>query len=190
MRLKTRTLILPGLDNSGPEHWQSIWENENPDFKRVLQREWKSPDRLEWVAALHREISSSPVPATLVAHSSACALVAHWASVHSGPVRGALLVAPSDPEAESYPKGPTGFSPMPLQPLPFRTIVVASMNDEYVTPERARFFAERWGARIEFTGPAGHINSASRLGRWPAGFALLQELLDMESLPRTTEPDR
>jgi hypothetical protein len=177
MRLKTRVLILPGLYNSGPEHWQSIWEKENPGFTRVLQRDWDSPDRAEWVSALHMEISSSPLPATLVAHSSACALVAHWASVHSGPVRSALLVAPSDPEAESYPKGPTGFSPMPLTRLPFRTIVVASTNDGYVTPERAGFFAERWGARIEFIGPAGHINSASRLSRWPAGFALLQELL-------------
>jgi predicted alpha/beta hydrolase family esterase len=177
MRLTTRVLILPGLYNSGPGHWQSLWEKENPDFKRVLQREWESPDRAEWVAALHQEISSSPLPATLVAHSSACALVAHWSSVHSGPVRGALLVAPSDPEAESYPKGPTGFSPMPLTRLPFRTIVVTSTNDEFVTPERGRYFAERWGARIEFIGPAGHINSASGLGRWPAGFALLQELM-------------
>jgi predicted alpha/beta hydrolase family esterase len=66
---------------------------------------------------------------------------------------------------------------MPLALLPFRTIVVASTNDEYVTPERARFFAERWGARIEFIGPAGHINSASGLGRWPAGVALLRELM-------------
>jgi predicted alpha/beta hydrolase family esterase len=79
---------------------------------------------------------------------------------------------------------------MPLTRLPFKTIVVASTNDEYVTPERARYFAERWGARIEFIGPAGHINSASGLGSWPAGFALLLELPGMESQPRTTVPER
>jgi uncharacterized protein len=189
MGRNTRVLILPGLYNSGPEHWQSIWEKENPEFKRVLQRDWDSPDRAEWVATLHQEISSSSVPATLVAHSSACALVAHWASVHTGPVRSALLVAASDVEAASYPHGPTGFSPMPLIRLPFRTIVVGSTNDEYVTPERSSFFAERWGARIEFVGPAGHINSASRLGRWPAGFALLQDLLRVDP-GEDREPER
>jgi predicted alpha/beta hydrolase family esterase len=66
---------------------------------------------------------------------------------------------------------------MPLLRLPFRTIVVASTNDGYVTAERAAYFARCWGARIEFAGPAGHINSASGLGSWPEGFALLQELL-------------
>ncbi len=175
--MKTRVLILPGLYNSGPAHWQSVWEKENPGFTRVVQRDWDTPVRSEWVARLQEVISSSPAPAILVAHSSACALVAHWASAHTGPVRGALLVGPSDVEADTYPKGTTGFAPMPLDPLPFRTIVVASSNDEYVSPERARFFAGRWHARIEFVGAAGHINSDSGLGRWPEGFALLQELL-------------
>ena len=29
-------LILPGLYNSGPEHWQSHWERAHPEFRRVL----------------------------------------------------------------------------------------------------------------------------------------------------------
>jgi uncharacterized protein len=173
----TRVLILPGINNSGPRHWQSLWERENPDFKRVQQREWDAPVRAEWVERLQNEISSSDVPATLVAHSSACALVAHWASHHTGPVRGALLVGPSDPEAASYPPGPRGFAPMPLIRLPFRTIVVASTNDYYVTAERAAYFAQCWGSSITFVGNAGHINSDSGLVSWPEGFALLRELL-------------
>jgi uncharacterized protein len=183
--LNARVLILPGLYNSGPGHWQSIWEKENPAFTRVDQRDWDTPDIAEWVERLHEQISASTMPAVLVAHSSACALVAHWAAAHRGPVHGALLVGPSDPEAESYPKGTTGFSPMPLAPLPFRTIVVASTNDEYVTIERARFFAGRWGARFEIVGNSGHINSDSGLGRWPAGFALLKELIDGIDQERT-----
>ena len=179
--MKSRVLLLPGLYNSGPEHWQSIWEKELPAFTRVIQREWDTPDRAEWVERLHKEISSSSVPAILVAHSSSCALVAHWAAAHTGPVSGALLVGPSDPEADSYPKGTTGFAPMPLNALPFPAIVVASTNDEFVTIERARFFAGRWGARIEIIGEAGHINSASGLGRWPRGLALLQELVSGET---------
>jgi predicted alpha/beta hydrolase family esterase len=32
--------ILPGLYNSGPQHWQSLWESANPDFVRVDQDVW------------------------------------------------------------------------------------------------------------------------------------------------------
>ena len=116
----------------------------------------------------------------LVAHSSACALVAHWAAAapaaHRSRVVGALLVAPSDPEGPHYPVGPSGFAPMPLLPLPFRTIVVASRNDDYVSLERARSCADAWGSTFVDVGSAGHINSASGLGAWPAGYALLEGL--------------
>jgi len=87
-----------------------------------------------------------------------CALVAHWAarSRQFAKVRGALLVAPTDVEAPSYPPGTTGFAPMPLAKLPFPSIVVSSTDDEYVRP--------------------GHINSASGLPAWPEGFGFVEEL--------------
>ncbi len=87
----------------------------------------------------------------LAAHSLGCCTVAHLARdaapAELARVRGALLVAPSDVEAPSYPAGTKGFAPMPLARLPFASIVVGSSNDEYVAPERARFFAGSWGAR-------------------------------------------
>ena len=169
-------LILPGLYNSGPDHWQSRWESTNPEFRRVMQDDWERPRCADWITRLDAAILATP-DAVLVAHSSSCALVAHWAgTAGSGRVRAALLVAPSDPEAASYPAGPTGFAPMPLAQLPFPSIVVASTDDQYVTAERARTFAGAWGSRFVSVGAAGHINSASGLGDWPAGFALLQEL--------------
>ena len=169
-------LFLPGLYNSGPDHWQTRWESAHPEFRRVMQDDWERPRCADWVARLGAAILDTP-DAVLVAHSSSCALVAHWvAGGGSGRVRGALLVAPSDPEAASYPAGPTGFAPMPLRRLPFPSIVVASTNDPYVTVERARTFAEAWGSRLVTVGEAGHINSQSGLADWPAGFALLQEL--------------
>ncbi len=183
-----RVLILPGLYDSGPEHWQSRWESEHPAFVRVRQRDWETPDRAEWVATLAAAIDASPEPAVLVAHSLACCLVAHWAAAlgdgsrmpltpRMPQVKAALLVAPSDVEAPSYPAGTTGFAPMPLAPLPFLSIVVASTDDFYISVERAERFAAAWGSRFAVVGALGHINSASRLGSWPAGFALLQELL-------------
>jgi serine hydrolase len=169
-------LILPGLYNSGPEHWQSRWELTHPAFRRVLQQEWERPRCADWVARLEDAVVHTP-DAVLVAHSSACALVAHWVSSEpKGRARAALLVGPSDPEAPSYPRGPVGFDPMPLARFPFPSILVASTDDPYVTVARAQAFATAWGSRLTLVEGAGHLNSASGLGDWPAGHALLEQL--------------
>lgn len=169
-------LILPGLWNSGPDHWQTRWELAHPDFRRVVQDDWERPRCADWVARLEEATLRTP-DAVLVGHSSACALVAHWvASGPKGRARAALLVGPSDPEAESYPRGPVGFAPMPLVRLPFPSVVVASTDDPYVTVERATTFATAWGSVLKRVEGAGHLNSASGLGEWPAGFAVLEEL--------------
>jgi len=176
----TKTLILPGLSNSGPEHWQSRWEAMDSRCERVQQAEWDAPRCSDWMARLDAAVAASAEPVVLVGHSSSCALVAHWARSASpeqrARVRGALLVAPSDPDGPAYPAGPTGFSPVPLERLPFPSIVVISRDDIYVTPERAAEYATAWGSRVVDIGAAGHINSASGLGDWPAGRALLDEL--------------
>jgi len=180
MSATPRVVLIPGLWDSGPEHWQTCWKAEHPSFVRIRQRDWETPDRQEWVETLHQAIVADPGPVVLAAHSLGCCLVAHWAAAADpsrGNVQGALLVAPSDVDAPTYPSGTTGFVPMPLSPLPFPSIVVASTDDEYLDLARAERFAAAWGSRLEVVGPLGHINSASRLGSWPRGFALLRELL-------------
>jgi predicted alpha/beta hydrolase family esterase len=169
-------LILPGLYNSGPEHWQSYWERAHPEFRRVEQDDWETPRCEDWVARLEDAVREAGLDTVLVAHSSSCALVARWTETTKLKVRGALLVAPSDTDAPSYPEGPAGFNPMPLNRLPFPSIVVASTDDPYVTLERAEEFARAWGSELVNIGPAGHLNSASGLGDWPVGFALLERL--------------
>jgi predicted alpha/beta hydrolase family esterase len=69
------------------------------------------------------------------------------------------------------------FSPLPLRPLNFPSIVVASDNDPYITVPRALQFSEAWGSRLENIGDAGHINTDSGFGEWPEGEKLLSELL-------------
>jgi serine hydrolase len=174
------TLILPGLFNSGPDHWQSHWERRDPACVRVEQREWDAPRREDWVETLDAAIANASGPVVLVGHSSACPLVAHWTrtATHAqcARVRGALLVAPSDPDGPAYPKGPTGFGPVPLDRLPFPSVVVASEDDVYVTIERAREYASAWGSAFVNVGRKGHINSASGLGEWAEGYALLAQL--------------
>lgn len=177
--MTVRVLILPGLFNSGTEHWQSHWEQRYSGLHRVRQDDWETPVCIDWVQNLHKKITKSERPVVLVGHSLACTLIARWAQQHpkeARRVRGALLVAPSDTEAESYPAGTTGFSPMPLNPLPFDAITVASTNDPYVTRERAEAFSQAWGSELVWLENAGHINGDGGYGAWPQGIELLFKL--------------
>ena len=187
----TRTLILPGLHNSDSGHWQSHWEAGDPTMKRVIQDNWETPHCADWVARLGEALAYTGPDILLVAHSAGCALVAHWAvGCQRGCVRGALLVAPSDPEAASFPAGAPGFAPIPLLRLPFPSIVVASPNDPFVTGARAQTFASAWGSKFVMIGEAGHINTASGLGDWPKGLALLRSIREaQQSKPRAARRD-
>jgi len=169
-------LTLSGLWNSGPQHWQTHWERKHPAWQRVAHRDYNAPERDEWVDELDAAIATSEGTPVLVAHSLACVLVAQWAKSDS-PLRiaGAFLVAPSDIEAASYPVPVNGFAPMPLEKLPFPSIVVASSDDPYVSIERARQFASAWGSKFVEIGPAGHINGDSGYGAWAEGEKMLAD---------------
>lgn len=166
----TTVIIVPGLGDSGPEHWQTLWERTHPSYRRVRQRDWNHPNAREWVDTLDREIRRAPSPALLVGHSLGCATIVEWAQRYWDDVRGALLVAPADTDHHSF------FNAVPLQPLPFPSILVASENDPYLELERARWFARHWGSHLVNLGPAGHINVESGFGPWAAGEKLLEEL--------------
>lgn len=133
---------VPGLRNSGPQHWQSEWEKTNPTkFIRVQQENWEAPNKELWVKALLELIETIHEPVVLTGHSVGCATIVHAAAQQGEKILGALLVAPSDVESENYPTYITGFSPLPLRKLPFLSTVVASTNDHVVTLERARYFS-------------------------------------------------
>jgi len=106
--------------------------------------------------------------------------VAAWAAVsrHTARIRGALLVAPGDVERADLREHMPGWAPVVRQRLPFPSVLVASGNDPYCSPERAHELADAWGARRVDLGAAGHINADSGLGDWPQGHALLQELMN------------
>jgi predicted alpha/beta hydrolase family esterase len=170
------TLIMPGIGNSDHVHWQTLWEFANPEFFRVQQRNWNRPVCDEWVDRLEQTVAETRENPVLVAHSLGCLCVAHWAACTSLKIKGALLVAPPNPEEAYFPSEATGFSPVPLGSFGFPSIVVASSNDPYGSLEFARSCAARWGSRFVNIGAAGHINSESGLGEWAEGFGLYQEL--------------
>jgi uncharacterized protein len=173
-------LIIPGLGDSGPRHWQSLWEASHPEYRRVRQTEWERPRCSDWVSNLETAISAANQPVVLVAHSMGCVAVIHWAATTgnvNNRVAAALLVSPPDVEAETIPAGSTGFAPCPLIRLPFKSIVVASTNDPFATLERAKTFAGAWGSGLVILESAGHINAASGHGPWPEGEGLLDGLM-------------
>ena len=172
-------LILPGINDSGPEHWQSRWERALPGARRVKQSDWDSPACADWVATLGRAVADVPGDIVLVAHSLGCLLVAHAVAARAltPSVRGALLVAPPDPDAPAFPDIATGFRPLPLRRLPFPSVLVASESDDYSSIEFSARVADAWGSRFVNAGRAGHLNAASGLGDWPAGRAYLDDLL-------------
>src|SRR5690242_6155145 len=112
--MATSVLIVPGYSNSGPEHWQSLWEREHPDYRRVVQRDWYRPERAAWVSALSAAVAQAAHPVVLVAHSLGCITVAYWAAQHQQPIRGALLVAPTDTDDPDFAVDTGGFAPVPL----------------------------------------------------------------------------
>lgn len=174
--MNTSALILPGIGNSDSVHWQSLWQKANPSFVRVQQRDWDHPVCNEWLAVLEKSVAQFGDGAVLIAHSLACLLVAHWVARTHLKIKGALLVAPPNPDGPSFPKEATGFSPLPLKPFAFPSIVVASVNDPYGSFEFAQAIASAWGSHFVSAGAVGHINSHSGLGEWREGFTLFQQL--------------
>jgi uncharacterized protein len=172
----SKILLHPGLWNSGEAHWQSHWE-KTYGFERILQDNWDTPVCAEWIARLDEIVlQNNPEQVILVGHSLACATIVFWAKQYNRRIKGALLVAPSDTEGPVYPDCTTGFQPMPLHPLPFPSIVINSLDDVYVSPERARQFAQAWGSELVEIDGYGHINSDSNLGLWPFGYDQLLRL--------------
>jgi len=173
----SRYYIIPGLGNSGPAHWQTYFERQLTGCTRIEQHEWDAPACEDWIATIDKELESAdPSSVVLIAHSLGCATIAHWAKRYGRKIKGALLVAPSDLESPGYTFPVTGFTPVPLYPLGFKTIMVASSNDPWISMERATFFASHWGSELIDIGDAGHINAASGFGEWPQGIELLSKL--------------
>jgi predicted alpha/beta hydrolase family esterase len=169
-------LTIPGLYNSGPEHWQSRWDRELPDCHRVGQREWESPRREDWVANIDAALNHGKPPYYLVGHSLGCIAIAYWAQTSRRHIAGALLVAPADTEQHDFPPDPKGFRPLPTRRLPFPTILVASEDDPWLALSRAESIAKNWASRFVNIGRAGHISGAN-VGSWAEGKRLLRELM-------------
>ncbi|PZE25566.1 alpha/beta hydrolase [Curtobacterium sp. MCLR17_055] len=200
-------VIVPGIWNSDPDHWQSVWEREReqqdehderiqhdhrpqqPAAVRIAPTSWSDPDPDDWCAAISTAVASCPEPPVLIAHSLGVLAVADWlATTADAPalVAGAFLVAPPDPLGDTFPDEASGFvapRPVPLaQRVPTRLVV--SDDDPYCSADRALVFADAMGADVVRVGALGHVNVASGVGDWPAGRELLRAFEDGLRPPR------
>jgi predicted alpha/beta hydrolase family esterase len=176
-------LMVPGLRDHVPEHWQTLLEGRLSKAASVPPLEHDKLSCAARVAALDAALAKIDGPVILVAHSAGVMITVHWAQQHSRRIHGALLATPADletPLPEGYPALDTlaqaGWLPIPAKPLPFPGIVAASRNDPLARFERVAAMAQSWGSRLVDLGEVGHLNPAAGFGEWPMAETLIHEL--------------
>src|SRR4030095_7934126 len=176
-------LIVPGLRDHVPGHWQTILEQKLPKAVSVPRMERDRLSCAAWVDMLDRSLAQIDGPVVLAAHSAGCTIVVHWAQRYRRRIKGALLATPPDfesPLPEGYPTREVlqenGWLPTPRTRLPFPSIVAASANDPLGRFERATALAGRWGSHLVDLGNVGHLNPAAGYGEWPRAEELIREI--------------
>jgi uncharacterized protein len=172
--VRTPLLILPGRNNSGPQHWQTLWQKRVADASRLETANWTDPDLDDWLSALDGAVESCPAPPILVAHSMGCLLSVCWAHRHRPvlSIAGAFLVAPPNFKRDGFPS--PSFTQIPESPLPYPALVIASTNDPYCPIDVAAGLAKSWEAGFVSVGPRGHISTEPGNGDWQEGWHLLE----------------
>lgn len=172
--MESPVLLVPGIGNSGAQHWQSRWRQNHAGLSCIVVDNWDQPDCQHWVAAIERAVQACGAHTRIAAHSLGCLAVAHWAaSAGRSPIAGALLVAVPDPAGPAFPAQAHGFTPLPQRRFSFPSLIVASDNDPYAGMAHTERCAQAWGSRLQRVGKLGHINADSGLGDWEQGWALL-----------------
>jgi uncharacterized protein len=161
--LHARLLVVPGLNDSGPAHWQSWLQSLHRDALRVRQRDWSEPDLDRWagriVSTMERDDKARWVVA---AHSFGCLALGRLAALRPDlPIEAALLVAPADPDRF----GVAGL--LPQTALPYTSTLVGSRTDPWLSAAKARLWSLRWRSHFVDLGDAGHINAEAGFGPLP-----------------------
>jgi predicted alpha/beta hydrolase family esterase len=166
-------VMIPGLNNSGPGHWQTLWE-PLLGADRIVQRDWSRPSVDHWADAVTQHLEARRRPSVLIAHSLGCLAVASaWPRIKDC-ARAVLFVAPANPYH---------FSPRPpVHRIGVPSSLLASRNDRWLAFEKAQNLARLWGSDLVDMGSVGHINVDSGHGHWPDGWRQLGDLLKRSEL--------
>ncbi|PJZ53771.1 RBBP9/YdeN family alpha/beta hydrolase [Leptospira adleri] len=171
-----RTFLIPGISNSGPEHWQTQWENLH-GFIRIQQENWENPRYSVWEESLVRQIEKTEGSenSILIGHSLGCLLIAKSLDRISDRIRGVFLVAPPDPKSPVFPKGLEEFAEFPQKSLGTKGLLLFSENDPYASVPFSEKLGRLWNLETICVGELGHINSQSDLGSWENGFQIFSD---------------
>jgi len=150
----TGVIIVPGLGNSGAQHWQTQWQQRLPNAARIVLSQWQQPDLQSWVDATITAANRFD-DSYIVAHSFGCLATVVALQELRDRVRGVLLVAPADPDKFKL------AEILPHSTLPVLGVVVGSLSDPWLTWRKAQLWAQRWELPIFCAGDAGHINIES-----------------------------
>ncbi|MDQ1453177.1 MAG: serine hydrolase [Acidobacteriaceae bacterium] len=186
----THFLIQPGWQNSGPHHWQSLWEGQlGHAAQRVPQQDWTVPESNAWTSVLEQTIRRTAPPVIILAHSIGC--MATVFAIMKAPVAAVVLVAPADAERSNAPGALHTFTPIPMEPLATPALLVASDSDPYCTLDRAEAFAQAWKADLEIVTGGGHINADAGFGPWSDGWLMVGTWLRRHGLgwPKSESTD-
>lgn len=164
-------VLVPGLRDSGPAHWQTHWEMPLA-ARRVVQDDAHVGELERWSARVVEVASRGRRDVVLVAHSFGCLAAVHAAPRLVARLRALMLVAPASPS-----KFDVGSKLRDTLDVP--SLLVASHDDPWLDFDDARALARRWSSRLHDLGHAGHINSESGYGPWPEGRELLTALVDV-----------
>ncbi|MBV8503922.1 MAG: alpha/beta hydrolase [Paucibacter sp.] len=158
-----RLLIVPGLNDSGPAHWQTWLQQQYPDSRRVVQRDFERADLQRWSERIQSTLETAGGDDWIaVAHSfGVLALVDHLSAHIASPIREVLLVAPAEPDRFGL------AELLPHHRLAVQSTLVASQNDPWMTFGSAQRWAARWGSNLVNLGRVGHINAESGFGPFP-----------------------
>ena len=168
-------LVIAGHEGPGDAHWQSRLIAKLSAARLVEQDDWFYGSLDVAVNKLAAAVAEATKPVAFVAHSAGTILIAHAIPTLRvqgllGRIKGGFLVAPPNEQSLRALHGiDPKFVPIPRDPLPFPSALIASSNDPHSSLEDSSDLALAWGSKLVEAGPAGHINTASGLGPWPEG---------------------
>jgi uncharacterized protein len=177
-----RVLIVPGLHDSGPAHWQTWLASHFRHALRVQQDDWAQPDLGRWAARIGETIACDPHARWIaVAHSFGCLALAQHLAGAPGAVQAALLVAPADPDRFGL------AAQLPQDRLAVPSVLVGSDSDPWMSAGRARAWARLWGSQFINLGDVGHINTEAGFGPLPQAKTLTELLIHRVERTRRLE---
>ncbi|MEO8152621.1 MAG: alpha/beta hydrolase [Rhizobacter sp.] len=167
-----RVLVVPGLHDSGPAHWQTWLQAHFRHSVRVQQDDWGRADLERWADRVAVTVAREPAARWVaVGHSFGCLALARYLAQEGQGIHAALLVAPADPEKFGV------ASRLPQSRLVVPSALIGSDTDPWMHADSARAWARLWGSHFINLGDVGHINTESGFGALPQAKTMVELMI-------------